>query len=159
MQTLRRSALLALIFWSGYGVAQTAPTLTFAPPNPTTADTIIATLGMATCGGVTTSVVAATQITITTVETACGTPPPFTTTTLGPLAAGTYQVQWLVAPSQTPVATATLIVAAAVATAPAPALQPWAILLLAFAFAACAARALRRIGSQVTAAAISSTPD
>jgi uncharacterized PurR-regulated membrane protein YhhQ (DUF165 family) len=138
-----RPLLLSLVLWSGSVPAGTLATLTFTPANPTTADSIIATLGMATCGGTTTSVVAATQITITTVETACGTPPPFTTTTLGPLAAGTYLVQWLVAPSQTPVATATLVVAAAVTIAPAPALQPWGIVLLAFAFAAGAARSLR----------------
>ena len=142
--------LVTLILWSASVLAGAQPTLTFSPVNPTSSDTVVATLGMATCGGVTTSVVAATQITITTVESACGTPPPFTTTTLGPLAAGAYQVQWLVAPSQTPVATATLIVAGAVAAAPAPApaLQPWGILLLALAFAACAARSLRYLAGK-----------
>ena len=142
--------MLSLVLWSASVFAGTAPSLTFTPPNPTSSDSIIATLGMATCGGTTTSVVAATQITITTVEGLCGVPPPVTLATLEPLAAGTYQVQWLVAPSQTPVATATLIVAAATVSDPAPALQPWAILLMVLILGAFAACRLRYSGSAST---------
>jgi hypothetical protein len=146
MLTPRRSALLALVLWSaGAWAGVAAPTLTFTPSNPTSSDSIIATLGMPTCGGTTTAVVAATQITITTVESACGVPPPVTLATFGPLAPATYQVQWLVAPSQTPVATATLIVAAAIVPDPAPALQVWAMLLLCFACAAVGVRSLRHV--------------
>jgi hypothetical protein len=142
--------ILALVLWSASVFAGTTPSLTFTPPNPTSSDNIIATLGMSTCGGTTTSVVAATQITITTVEGLCGVPPPVTSAILGPLAAGTYQVQWLVTPSQTPVATATLIVAAAALSAPASALQPWTILLMVLIVGALAARRLRHPGSAST---------
>ncbi len=124
-----------------------APSITFTPPNPTTIDTITATLSRPTCGGAT-AVVAATQITLTTVEGGCGVPPPFTFTRLGPIGAGTYQVQWFIAPSQTPVATATLIVAGAIASDPAPALSYWAMLLLVLVIAAFAARYLRDVGSR-----------
>jgi hypothetical protein len=128
-----------------------APTLTFFPAHPTAGDTVVALLGMQTCG-INTVVVGATQISITTTTAAggicLGVLPPVTEAILGPLAAGTYQVQWLIAPGQTPVATATLIVAAAVNTAPAPALTPWAMLLLVLVIAAFAARHLRNGDSE-----------
>jgi hypothetical protein len=132
------ACVLSVPAWCG----TPAPAITFVPAHPTSRDSTVATLSVPNCGTTSTFVVNGAQITVTTsAPGGCGTPPPFTTVTLGALPAGTYQVQWF--EQQVLTATAPLVVAA-VAVDSTPLLQPWALLLLAGACAALAFAKLRR---------------
>jgi len=104
-------------------------TLTFSPAVPSSRDPVAVTLNESTCGPMISYTVTGSQITITSVDTACGTPPPSTSTTIGPLAAGTYQVQWFISPRPAPEASAPLVVVAA--AVPTPALSAGMLSLLA----------------------------
>jgi len=123
-------------------VAGNAVTLTFKPAAPTSRDRIGVTLDEPTCGPSISYAVVGALVKITSVDSACGTPPPATTTSIGPLPAGNYQVQWFISPSQTPQASAPLIVAAAVDSS--PMLRPWALLLLTFICGVFALASFRR---------------
>lgn len=139
-----RQALIAsaLALLSPAALATTfSASISFSPPHPATRDRIIATLTTAapTCGGNATYVVNGGMISINTIPAPCGVMTPTIVTTLAPLSAGTYTVEWLI--SQQLVATTQLAVAQGVD--PSPALGPAGLLLLAGALAGIAWRSFR----------------
>ena len=137
-----RWAALALACLCAPAFAGTPLTLTFKPAAPTSRDHIAVTLSETTCGPSISYTIVGALVNITSVDSACGTPPPSTATTVGPLPAGNYQVQWFISPRQTPEATAPLVVTAALDST--PLLRPWALLLLTFICGVFALASFRR---------------
>lgn len=129
------------------GAARAAPAvqISFSPAQPTSADTVTATLNEAFCVPPPTVQIQGYAITIA--EPIAGglcppIPPTTTQASLGRLPAGTYSVTWKDNGGQV-AATASLVVSA-VLPAPAPMLDPLATLAMGLCLAGLAVRALRQ---------------